>query len=160
VGNRNPHASEKRAVGRTAGAAAENYLFPPHNEEGRKIPAAEGETIMPKIALVSAANSEPNPALANPTVAHCMSAWEHAYKTTLAKDKDSPLASYEASKAYREAMPPLSGYENIRDFIACTAHAMLIGALLGEQGTKLLYAAQVALCTVRSQPAPPKPAKA
>jgi hypothetical protein len=55
-------------------------------------------------------------------------------------------------------MPPLSGYENIRDFIACVAHAMLIGAIQSEQGSKLLYAAQVALCTVRNQPAPSKSA--
>jgi hypothetical protein len=115
---------------------------------------------MSKIMQAPAAVEEPSPALANPTVAHCVSAWERVYKITLAKEKSRPLASYEASKAYREAMPPLSGYENIRDFIACTAHAMLIGAIEGDQGTKLLYAAQVALCTVRSQPATPKPAKA
>jgi hypothetical protein len=41
-------------------------------------------------------------------------------------------------------MPPLSGPENIRDFIACVAHAMLIGAILGPDGARLLYAAQVA----------------
>jgi hypothetical protein len=115
---------------------------------------------MPKIALVSAAASEPNPALANPAVAHCMSVWERTYKALIAQGNSRAVSDYDASKAYREAMPPLSGYENIRDFIACTAHAMLIGAIEGDQGTKLLYAAQVALCTVRSQPTPPKPAKA
>jgi hypothetical protein len=30
---------------------------------------------------------------------------------------------------------------------------MLIGAISGDEGTKLLYAAQVALSTVRRQPA-------
>jgi hypothetical protein len=53
-------------------------------------------------------------------------------------------------------LPPLSGFENIRDFIACVAHAMLIGAIMDNLGTKLLYAAQIALTTVRRQPASPK----
>jgi hypothetical protein len=72
------------------------------------------------------------------------------------KGNDEVFAAYDADKAYREAMPPLSGYENIRDFIVCTAHGMLIGAILDKQGAKLLYAAQVALCMARSESAPPK----
>ena len=56
-------------------------------------------------------------------------------------------------------MPQLSGYDNIRDFIACVVNAMLIGAIEDNQGTKLLYGAQVALATVRRQPAAPKPAE-
>jgi hypothetical protein len=55
-------------------------------------------------------------------------------------------------------MPLLSGYESIRDFIACTAHGLLIGAIDGVHGTRLLYAAQVALSSMRSQPAPEKSA--
>jgi hypothetical protein len=45
-------------------------------------------------------------------------------------------------------MPPLSGYRNICDFIACAAYGMLLGAIKDENGTKLLYAAQVALATL------------
>ena len=41
-------------------------------------------------------------------------------------------------------MPPLLGAENIRDFIACVAHGMLIGTIENKDATKLLYAAQVA----------------
>jgi hypothetical protein len=41
-------------------------------------------------------------------------------------------------------MPPLLGAENIRDFIACVAHGMLIGVIENKDATKLLYAAQVA----------------
>ncbi len=63
-----------------------------------------------------------------------------------------------AEKAYLDAMPSLSGHENIRDFVACVTNAMLIGAITDNQGTKLLYAAQVALTTVRCQPASSKPA--
>ena len=45
-------------------------------------------------------------------------------------------------------MPPLSGYQNICDFIACAGYGILLGAIKDENGTKLLYAAQVALATV------------
>jgi|CZKF01.1.fsa_nt_gi hypothetical protein len=102
---------------------------------------------------------EPIAASANPAVACCMSASEHAYNAEFAKCEDEDDASEAAEKAYRDAIPPLSGYENIRDFIACTANAMLVGAITDNQGTKLLYAAQVALTTVRRQPAAPKPAE-
>jgi hypothetical protein len=100
--------------------------------------------------------NEPITASTNPAVARCMSAWKFAYKTEFAKCKDEDDASEVAQKAYRDAMPSLSGYENIRDFIACVVNAMLIGAVEDNQGTKLLYGAQVALTTVRRQPAAPK----
>ncbi len=99
----------------------------------------------------------PSPVPANPAVACCMEAWARVYKAEKAKHKSDFAASQVAEKAYRDAMPPLSGYDNIRDFIACVANAMLIGAISDNQGTKLLYAAQVALTTVRRQPATPEP---
>jgi hypothetical protein len=89
-----------------------------------------------------------------------MNAWECVFREKMAIGKGKVLASLEANKAYLKAMPPLSGYENIRDFIACIAQAMLIDAIRGEQGGKLLYAAQVALGAIRSQPKPPKSASA
>jgi hypothetical protein len=95
---------------------------------------------------------------ANPALARCMNAWTLTYEKEKAKRKGDFDASLTAEKAYRDAMPPLSGYENIRDFIACVAHAMLIGAILDDKGTKLLYAAQVALSTLRCQPSAPKTA--
>ena len=102
---------------------------------------------------------EPIAASANPAVARCMRAWKRAYKAEFAKCEDEGDAYEAAEKAYRDAMPSLSGYENIRDFIACVVNAMLIGAIEDNQGTKLLYGAQVALTTVRRQPAAPKPAE-
>jgi hypothetical protein len=41
-------------------------------------------------------------------------------------------------------MPPLSGADNIRDFVACVAHGLLLGVLSDSECTRLLYAAQVA----------------
>jgi hypothetical protein len=96
----------------------------------------------------------------NPAIARCMNAWACAYKLEKAKQNDHYEAVRKGNKGYRKAMPRLSGYENIRDFIACVAHGMLIGAIDGDDGTKLLYAAQVALSTVRRQPEPEKPATA
>jgi len=56
------------------------------------------------------------------------------------------LGKYDASKAahdaYRNALPPLSGVENIRDFIACVAHGMLIDSIRDCVAARLLYAAK------------------
>jgi len=49
-----------------------------------------------------------------------------------------------SGEAYREAMPPLMGARNIRDFIACVAHGMLLHVFEANEASKLLYAAQVA----------------
>ncbi len=112
------------------------------------------EAIHPTPAPIEA--NDPIAAAANPAVARYMSAWKCAYKAAKAKRKDDYDAAEEAEKAYRDVMPPLFGYENIRDFIACVVNAMLIGAIEDNQGTKLLYGAQVALTTVRRQPVAPK----
>jgi hypothetical protein len=99
-----------------------------------------------------------NPIPENAAIARCMSEWQRVYREKRAKKESSFSASREAAPAYRRAMPPLSGQENISDFIACVAHGMLIGAINGTDGTKLLYAAQVALGTIRRQPSTPKTA--
>jgi hypothetical protein len=100
----------------------------------------------------------PSPVPENPAIARCMNAWKRVYQEELAKPKSRDYASLRADEAYRSALPQLCGYENIRDFIACIAHAMIIGALREDQASKLLYAAQVAHSTLCRQPAPPKSA--
>lgn len=99
---------------------------------------------------------EPIAAIANPAVARCLKAWARANKAERAKGKNKSDASYEANRAYLNAMPPLSGNENIRDFIACVTYAMIDTIILADEGTKLLYAAQVAHTITRSQSTPPK----
>jgi hypothetical protein len=96
-------------------------------------------------------------ALTNPAIARCREAWQSRYKTERSKGKEAAYAAHYADESYREAMPPLLDYESIRDFIACTAHGMLIGAIQHQDGTRLLYAAQVALATLHSQPRETKP---
>jgi hypothetical protein len=85
------------------------------------------------------------PALRNHAVARCAAVWDKAYRAILAKSKNEYAAERDAGKAFRQAMPPLCGYENICDFIACAGYGMLVGAIKEENGNKFLYAAQVAL---------------
>jgi hypothetical protein len=121
-------------------------------------------------------STDPNhPALANPAVARCSKAWrcvvKAEWRATLAKMKEHPesneegndsksaacfIPSEQARQAYRDAMPPLSGRQNISDFIACLAHGVLIHAIDEGLGNKLLYAAQVALSTLPPQQKPSK----
>ncbi|MGA2808979.1 MAG: hypothetical protein ABSE87_12665 [Terracidiphilus sp.] len=108
--------------------------------------------------ITQPAPEAPSPAFANPAVARCCAASARAYKAAVANGKGKVFSDLNAEQAYRNNLPPLSGPENIRDFIACVAHGMLIGAIEGPAGARLLYAAQVAATTVRSQPSPPKSA--
>ena len=89
-----------------------------------------------------------NPSLENPAVALCAEVWQNTNAATLKQTKSVYNAKSCAGEAYRLAMPPLSGYQNICDFIACVAYGMLLGAIKDENGTKLLYAAQIALAAV------------
>ncbi|MDR3773264.1 MAG: hypothetical protein P4L26_07950 [Terracidiphilus sp.] len=73
---------------------------------------------------------------------------------------DAIWAQTPASKAYCNAMPMLVGYEGARDFIACAAHGILIGAIPREKGGQLLSAARVALAAIQREREPPKPPSA
>ncbi len=86
----------------------------------------------------------PAPALAIPAIALCAKAWEDAFRAQLEQDGDEDDAITEAGKAYRAALPPLNCRDDCRDFIACVAHGMLLGAIPENNAGKLLYAAQVA----------------
>ena len=88
------------------------------------------------------------PCLRIPAVAHCSLVWQKIHAATLQLTKNIYTSERCAGKAFRLAMPPLSGYRNICDFIACVGYGMLIGAIKNENGTKLMYAAQVALSAV------------
>jgi hypothetical protein len=92
----------------------------------------------------------------------CSAAWHRAFKAYMEGDDatgsclDTTFAAKDGGKAYCNAMPVLAGYEGIRDFIACAAHGILIGAIPPEKGGQLLYAAQVALNTCQYLPQSPK----
>ena len=80
----------------------------------------------------------------NPVVARCGRAWLLYYCQAIFKGESDASARHKARRAYQLAMPPLTGSRNVRNFIACVTHGMLLGALDGNEATKLLYAAQVA----------------
>jgi hypothetical protein len=77
---------------------------------------------------------------------------------TQGSNTDKSYAAYKAGPAYCKAMPPLAGYENIRDFLACAAHGILIEAIPQQRANQLLYAAQVALASLHFEPKPQKSA--
>ena len=97
-----------------------------------------------------------NPAVENLAVARCCAAHESAEQTAREKGKGDVYSAFYATKAFRKALPPLSGHQNICDFIACVAQGMLIGAISGTDGARLLYAAQVAHIANPRQSALPK----
>jgi hypothetical protein len=140
---------------------ADNYPNRAHNREKRLKPSPRRKTAMTETIETIPAPVEADKTATvpeNPAIARCLSALIRAYKEGKAKNQSDYESSDLAHRAYRKAMPRLSGYDNIRDFIACVAHGMLIGAIDGDDGTRLLYAAQVALGTVHRQPPAPKPA--
>ena len=100
--------------------------------------------------------TETQPAHANPAVARCCDAFNRTFKVNIAINQTKAAATECAATAFREAMPPLIGQDNIRDFIACVAQGILLGAIDSSKSSKLLYAAQVALSGARSQPRSPK----
>ena len=97
--------------------------------------------------------SNPNPT--NQAVEACCKAHSRALKIAKKQGESKSFAADQAEKAFRKAMPLLSGSQNIRDFIACVVRGMLIEAIPSPVGARLLYAAQLA-SAVRAQPTPPK----
>ena len=91
----------------------------------------------------------------NPAVQRCRKAWEEAYDEemlALGHDDDHGPAVGSANRAYLCALPPLSGYENIRDFIACIMHALVLHVLDPEDVEEYLAGAKVALSALRQKP--------
>jgi hypothetical protein len=126
--------------------------FPAQSNQETNMTEAIQTTPAPIEAKLPFAASE------NPAVARCVNAWARVHKAELAKGKSTYQALSAASRAYLDAIPPLSGDENIRDFIACVTHAMIANIILDSSGSKLLYAAQVAHTTTRGQSKPLKTA--
>ena len=125
----------------------------------------EERALMQVISYVPSAKTlDPGPSRRPSTpkaaVRRCCAAWQRAFKAYMDKTKgdsiDEIFAVKDAGEAYRNAMPMLAGSDGIRDFIACAAHGILIGAIPRERSGNLLYAAQVALAIDQREPKPPK----
>ncbi|MGD1106781.1 MAG: hypothetical protein ABR865_07030 [Terracidiphilus sp.] len=102
-------------------------------------------------------NSDP---LHNEAVERCNRAWQRAYNKKLA-DIDPGESDYPARKAgnqaYLRAMPPLSGYQNICDCIACIGYALVIDAIHPSDAGRLMAVAKIAIAAVRHEPTALKP---
>ncbi len=104
--------------------------------------------------------------LSNPAVARCAEAWDRTYHLASIDPEDDSLepshnnsdffACQQADIAFRNAMPPLCGYQNIQNFIACVAYARLRKIIYPDDAGELLFAAQVALSAIRAQRGQPK----
>lgn len=101
----------------------------------------------------------PDESLKNPAIARCAVAWQNRYRAVLATGLGVADASREAHAAFRQTMPPLTSPDNLRDFVACVARGLLIGAIENNDAARLFYAAQVAQrAFLRPASAPSEPA--
>ena len=88
----------------------------------------------------------------NNAVTRCLRAWQRAYKKTIDDDEDDYHAKCAGDRAFLRAMPPLSGSDNIRDYIACVAYAVVIEVIRHKDAAPLLDAAKISLAALRHQP--------
>jgi hypothetical protein len=98
-----------------------------------------------KPIAASAAEIERWPALKNPAVARCHQVWQRVHRIVL-KEKQSPvLARVAAANAFRDALPALDTYKNIRAFITCIGFGITSGVLFEDCCSGLFRAADLAL---------------
>jgi hypothetical protein len=74
----------------------------------------------------------------------CDQMFAESAQQALKEGKSPQVAKAQGKVAFCATLPKLAGADNIRDFIACIIHGMAIGIIPGNEGTRLLYGAQVA----------------
>jgi hypothetical protein len=113
--------------------------------------APQASATLPAAETTAVPDPAPEPHR-NPAVQRCLQARSQRIQAERRKRGSS---EYEAEgcggEAYRCAMPDLSGLQSIQDFIACVAFGMVIAPDSFRDGPQLLYAAQVAMSSVRCQ---------
>jgi hypothetical protein len=111
----------------------------------------------PKGASVSTGKNAHKPDDDDKAVVSCMRAWNYAYKKEAANlgegESDYP-AEKAANQAYLRETPPLSGHENICDFIACINFASMTGIVTHREAAHYLANARIALAALSLQPKP------
>jgi hypothetical protein len=91
----------------------------------------------------------------NNAVADCLRAWQITMDNERAKldeDESDYAAEKEANQAFLAAMPPLSGHQNICDFIACVTQAYMWDIIRHQQAVHFFAAAKLALAAFRLDP--------
>jgi hypothetical protein len=120
-------------------------------------------TELASVPVISLPALTPGHKQSRAAIKHCCAAWQRSYDAYMENTKgsgvDRAFAVHHAGRVYCKAMPALVGHENIRDFIACAAHGILIEAIPQKMGNQLLYAAQVALASLKHEMRARKSAK-
>lgn len=88
--------------------------------------------------------SEIDPMVPDPYVERCMQALREAEKSAQKQGENYFGIKSAGRDAFKRAIPPLNGEENIRGFIACITQGIILDVLTQSEATRLLYAAQVA----------------
>ena len=97
------------------------------------------------------------PAYDCPAIQRCAEAWYRAYQNAETKGVNPISVRLRANEAYRYAMPPLNTPENVRDFLACVVHGMMVGAIIDELGSIWIRAARAAYGMCETKPNRPNP---
>ncbi len=101
------------------------------------------ETPQPGSTLTAQAGPT-SPQIPVNAVVRCCNALDDARQDARSRGCAQFEINNKGDRAYIDAIPRLHNPENISDFIACVAYAMLIGIIHPADGTKILYAAQIA----------------
>lgn len=80
----------------------------------------------------------------NEAVQFCIDIWRETFAQAKAAGKADYFAVQDAHDGYREAMPDLTSFSEIQDFIACVGRGILIKAIDESEASKLLVAARIA----------------
>jgi len=93
---------------------------------------------------IHASESENPVSTQNPAIANCLAAFRRAYQNAIDRKADGYDARNKAKLGFREALPPLIGRDNIRNFIACVTYGMAVDLISNGDSARLLQAARTA----------------
>lgn len=106
---------------------------------------------VPVFAIEASALPRDRTSRTDKALAHCKAEWTQAYELAHTKGLAPAKALRMASVAYKLAMPKMDSLPSIRAAIACIAQGITLEVFDGRDGSQLLYAAQVALATLKAK---------
>ena len=74
----------------------------------------------------------------------CVAAWSQAYSQAIENHYPEDRALRMAAVAYKLQIPKITCFASIKTAFACITHGISLEVFEGNQGSQLLYAAQVA----------------
>jgi hypothetical protein len=127
----------------------------PATDESEDESQDESENESQDESVDESATEVPNRLSENDAVAECLRAWRITMeneRAELDEDENEYDAEKKANKAFLAALPPLSGHQNVCDFIACVTQAYICDIIRRQQAEHLFAAARVAMCALRLNP--------